>query len=163
MIGRPRCGVLAWIWLSGLCLLCLLFDPITEHLVPWPALDTRSMQFEVVALIVALPLLLGCVGGYCRNPWVTLCGVPAILVCRQMSEVLSHRQPAGVGCPGDPLFLLLLGLMFLVSGVTHWGVASSLRPRYPAGHCQQCGYNLTGNVSGRCPECGCSVDGQPRP
>ena len=22
------------------------------------------------------------------------------------------------------------------------------------GHCQTCGYNLTGNVSGRCPECG---------
>jgi uncharacterized membrane-anchored protein len=23
-----------------------------------------------------------------------------------------------------------------------------------AGHCQNCGYNLTGNVSGVCPECG---------
>jgi len=27
------------------------------------------------------------------------------------------------------------------------------RRRIPPGHCQQCGYNLTGNVSGRCPEC----------
>ncbi len=26
--------------------------------------------------------------------------------------------------------------------------------RYPPGHCVDCGYNLTGNVSGRCPECG---------
>ena len=26
------------------------------------------------------------------------------------------------------------------------------RPR--PGHCQRCGYDLTGNVSGRCPECG---------
>ncbi len=24
----------------------------------------------------------------------------------------------------------------------------------PPGHCQRCGYDLTGNVSGRCPECG---------
>jgi hypothetical protein len=24
----------------------------------------------------------------------------------------------------------------------------------PPGHCQKCGYNLTGNVSGVCPECG---------
>ena len=24
----------------------------------------------------------------------------------------------------------------------------------PAGHCRECGYNLTGNVSGVCPECG---------
>lgn len=26
--------------------------------------------------------------------------------------------------------------------------------RYPRGHCQRCGYDLTGNVSGVCPECG---------
>jgi hypothetical protein len=29
--------------------------------------------------------------------------------------------------------------------------------RYPPGHCQTCGYNLTGNVSGICPECGTAV------
>jgi hypothetical protein len=28
------------------------------------------------------------------------------------------------------------------------------RRRIPPGHCQRCDYNLTGNVSGRCPECG---------
>lgn len=26
--------------------------------------------------------------------------------------------------------------------------------RPPPGHCQECGYNLTGNTSGVCPECG---------
>jgi hypothetical protein len=26
--------------------------------------------------------------------------------------------------------------------------------RFPHGFCQACGYDLTGNVSGRCPECG---------
>ena len=26
--------------------------------------------------------------------------------------------------------------------------------RVPPGHCRRCGYDLTGNVSGRCPECG---------
>ncbi len=31
--------------------------------------------------------------------------------------------------------------------------------RLPPGHCQRCGYNLTGNVSGRCPECGDPVRG----
>jgi hypothetical protein len=28
------------------------------------------------------------------------------------------------------------------------------RRRFPRGHCQRCGYDLTGNVSGVCPECG---------
>ncbi len=39
------------------------------------------------------------------------------------------------------------------------------RDRIPPGHCQRCGYNLTGNVSGRCPECGCTTnrgEGPPR-
>jgi len=32
------------------------------------------------------------------------------------------------------------------------------RRRKPPGHCRSCGYNLTGNVSGICPECGVAVD-----
>ena len=28
------------------------------------------------------------------------------------------------------------------------------RDRIPPGHCTGCGYNLTGNISGTCPECG---------
>ena len=31
------------------------------------------------------------------------------------------------------------------------------RRRYAPGHCQHCGYDLTGNVSGRCSECGAGV------
>jgi len=34
------------------------------------------------------------------------------------------------------------------------------RGRRPVGHCADCGYNLTGNVSGRCPECGALVGNQ---
>lgn len=33
------------------------------------------------------------------------------------------------------------------------------RRRVPAGHCPRCRYNLTGNVSGACPECGNPVSG----
>jgi len=31
------------------------------------------------------------------------------------------------------------------------------RRRYPIGHCQSCGYDLTGNESGKCPECNRAV------
>ncbi len=34
------------------------------------------------------------------------------------------------------------------------------RWRIPPGHCRKCGYNLTGNVSGICPECGKRVTPQ---
>jgi hypothetical protein len=49
-------------------------------------------------------------------------------------------------------FVLLLGLTFPVS----WVVWSRVRlaRRRDAGGCSHCGYNLTGNTSGTCPECG---------
>jgi hypothetical protein len=31
------------------------------------------------------------------------------------------------------------------------------RLHYPIGHCQSCGYNLQGNTSGTCPECGKAI------
>ena len=33
----------------------------------------------------------------------------------------------------------------------------------PSGHCVHCGYGLTGNVSGNCPECGQEVSDRPGP
>lgn len=32
------------------------------------------------------------------------------------------------------------------------------RRRPPPGHCKKCGYDLAGNVSGRCPECGVALN-----
>ena len=37
------------------------------------------------------------------------------------------------------------------------------RPLPPPGHCQKCGYDLTGNVSGRCPECGTVINAPSEP
>jgi len=50
---------------------------------------------------------------------------------------------------------LPLWIPFLIIAVPTgclWWVAHPRR--IPLGHCQKCGYNLTGNVSGVCPECG---------
>lgn len=50
-----------------------------------------------------------------------------------------------------PLWMLL-GLFLVPTAFLWW------RDRtYPKGHCCQCGYDLTGNVSGVCPECGCGT------
>jgi hypothetical protein len=50
---------------------------------------------------------------------------------------------------GVPLWSLLL----IIGAPTCFGVWRNRR-RIPPGHCRTCGYNLTGNVSGACPECG---------
>ncbi len=56
-----------------------------------------------------------------------------------------------------PLWLPLLMVM-VPTAILWWRD----RRRIPPGHCQKCGYNLTGNVSGTCPECGEKVCGVSR-
>ena len=52
----------------------------------------------------------------------------------------------------DPVFDICIGVSCLAAGLGLY-VWRVHRP-YAAGHCHACGYNLTGNVSGVCPECG---------
>lgn len=63
---------------------------------------------------------------------------------------------------GFVLYLLFTASGYWQAGMLVWFVTASLgvwmeqrseRPP-PPGHCQRCSYDLTGNVSGRCPECG---------
>ncbi|GMU22180.1 MAG: hypothetical protein AMXMBFR13_22680 [Phycisphaerae bacterium] len=71
-----------------------------------------------------------------------------------------------------PLFLLsfgtrieMMGCLTLMAGLgggpigLHLLFAFSGQPGVPPGCCSQCGYDLTGNVSGVCPECGQPVRG----
>ena len=49
-------------------------------------------------------------------------------------------------------FWMLFGAVAIPTSLLWWRDR-----RYPKGHCQSCGYDLTGNTSGVCPECGTDV------
>ena len=52
-------------------------------------------------------------------------------------------------------------LSIFVLWLWHPNIAALVRKfRTPIGYCRGCGYNLTGNTSGRCPECGRVTDQQ---
>lgn len=54
-----------------------------------------------------------------------------------------------------PLTLLpFLVVGVLLAWVLYYAVKDHFAPKYGPGQCRQCGYDLTGNASGRCPECG---------
>ena len=56
-----------------------------------------------------------------------------------------------VGIPLTYLFILFA----ILPGV--WAIRFYRTRRTPEGHCISCGYNLAGNTSGVCPECGTAV------
>jgi hypothetical protein len=66
-------------------------------------------------------------------------------------SLTNHGGPisrfSGVVVPHG-LVALALALLPLGSAIRRW------RARPQPGHCRRCGYDLTGNVSGICPECG---------
>jgi hypothetical protein len=102
------------------------------------------------------------------------------LVASVISHILITRAKVAIlvaGTAAAALFQLFsylhlghLDKFFCVAVVVSWGYALAiaavvaipfrwLRKTTPpkTGQCQKCGYDLTGNVSGRCPECGTLV------
>jgi len=56
--------------------------------------------------------------------------------------------------PDEQLFFLVFLFLISVSAASLWW---RRRTTPPIGFCVHCGYNLKGNLSGRCPECGRSA------
>ncbi len=61
------------------------------------------------------------------------------------------RYQYGVWEASSPIWVLLVAAA-LPAAFLFWRDS-----RYPPGHCQRCGYDLTGNVTGVCSECGRAV------
>ena len=84
--------------------------------------------------------------------WVAL--LPAVIV--GIPLFASWLYVSGSLHPND-LYVLLVVMAFGLVAVTLEIIDRRLKWPRPVGHCQQCGYNLAGNVSGRCPECGVTI------
>lgn len=58
-------------------------------------------------------------------------------------------------CGGTLLITYWFPYVALPIGLVTGAIVNQMLPRRPCpGFCQRCGYNLAGNVSGQCPECG---------
>ena len=76
---------------------------------------------------------------------------------------LQHALVVGLQAASGQMAVDILGIL----GAFLWYIPALIpalivfwwtTPRPVPGHCRSCGYNLTGNVSGVCPECGSRVN-----
>ena len=73
-----------------------------------------------------------------------------LLVAPSINDVSTYETTAIV-----PLWVGF-AIVAIPTAFLWWRDRGRIRP----GHCQRCGYDLTGNVSGVCPECGTAIDGK---
>ena len=67
---------------------------------------------------------------------------------------MHYRSPLAFVDRYNGLLLIPLWIPFTITTVAGGLLWKCDRKRIPPGHCQKCGYSLTGNTSGVCPECG---------
>ena len=79
--------------------------------------------------------------------------IPGIVLWPKKHEVVTSAGPSGLTIRVCPMWMFLLAA--LIPTYLAW---RKLRRPLP-GHCQQCGYDLTGNVTGVCSECWAETEG----
>lgn len=112
----------------------------------------------VCAYEMLLIVALGFVGARAKSVWIPVICVfllfPTTVITQAVYAGSEKTQP----WLGIALALLLraaLELFLVVIAYTFFVYFLSFRGKL--GHCRDCGYNLTGNTTGRCPECGMSI------
>ena len=151
----------------AICLLVRLARFVLDrtHIPPTGFTTTYLMVVGVVQLAIQLLA----VAALCW-PWteyrvarrLALAGASAVGLIAFVNVLASIRHLS----PGMIYWFLPMTVVFgfvaygsvalgLMSGIIY--IRMRYWPRYPHGHCAQCGYDLTGNVSGTCPECGTSL------
>lgn len=73
---------------------------------------------------------------------------------RQINIGVDRKTTARYSYYALPLWIPIL----VLGGLSGRRFYLDRRLRIPPGHCKKCGYDLTGNVSGVCPECGTAIE-----
>jgi len=102
--------------------------------------------------VLDVDLVDGVTGGWWASPSLSYLDSSNLSV-----DIDGNRQRVSFPTPKT----LWLNLPHWLTNLVSWSLFIILwrkSRKHPAGHCQSCGYDLTGNESGACPECNATVE-----
>jgi hypothetical protein len=157
-VARQR----TWLLVVLICLASAWPDLVLNR-IAYPL--TRSLAracFVTLGVQALLAALVGHVGGRAKDWHMTSFGIIAMAILPFFGDFIydSYRGSGSASLRFNAKTLLGIFAHFsiaaLFASVAHLLTEYGSRP-IPPGLCRQCRYNLTGNVSGKCPECGTPV------
>jgi hypothetical protein len=117
---------------------------------PWIMRQAGSHTAEVgiatMALWGLLFIVAGVLGGYNGSWFLTLIGAVGVFASAVITFVAVSGKAGPIGCA--PFAVSLAAAAHPIAQ------RISQRRAVCGGRCKNCGYDLTGNVTGQCPECG---------
>ncbi|MFQ5805658.1 MAG: hypothetical protein ACE5I3_04325 [Phycisphaerae bacterium] len=149
---RRRFSARLWALLVGIWLVGLGSYRVAEGVEALTGSSTAAF-LAVVGLWLIVGAAFGFLGALNRSRWITILAPLAmgagahIAFCVEC--VLEGVRPH-VGILG----WTVVGLLACWAVLVHATTEAVIKRRSAPVHCQKCGYDLTGNVSGCCPECG---------
>ena len=125
---------------------------------PWIAWEThryfsRAAFWWFTGAVIAVNAILFGAGLYLALQFVDIPG----LVFAGPFYIIFSPPPRFFAIAGPPVILAVSALTWGYIGGRIVGARAARRAKLMQGLCSACGYNLTGNTSGICPECGTKV------
>jgi hypothetical protein len=131
----------------------------------WPVMPNRGYETALTSAVILAPayLLVAIRRGHGVGMRVFVAVALAILIVRGTRPGfgryldLIDLRPTNLAFGGSYELVEEYTLLPPLAALTVKAILWRLKRPIPPGHCKTCRYNLTGNVSGVCPECGTPV------
>jgi len=169
-IGTAFCALLGALWASS-AWYSVSFGPTARLKQEWLHWEPIPRNWEGVT-IVSGTVTVTWVRQSCRQEFLRrLSNLPqpyrrlssqerAPLACRRIGAIpkfgLQLARLRDISLQRQ--LVLPLWIPFVIVAICTTLLWWAARRPVPPGHCKECGYDLTANVSGRCPECGTATD-----
>lgn len=114
-----------------------------------------ASEVKLGTLFIIASLIIGYVGGRGCDWRVTISGIFMFGVCAYLGGLYDEMGIFSLSNEMDWRFTVILaGFPMLIPAAISHRLSRRWWAPPPPGHCQSCGYNLTGLTENRCPECG---------